>query len=136
MTPVTSHTPPISAIMRAMKQTTLEPGLLRVLQIATLLRVVGVFLIQLPIRYGMALEIRLGPFLILNLFVPLVLLVYVLVPWFQHHLGSAFLPIALLAGSANVILDKYLRVGWLVQPAHQELELLLLTVHVWLILQI
>jgi signal transduction histidine kinase len=119
-----------------MKQTTLEPGVLRVLQIATLLQVVGVFLIRLPIGYSMALEIPLGPFLALNLFVPLVLFVYVSVPWFQYHLGSAFLPLALVVSSANVLLDKYLRVGWLVQPGQQELELLLLTVHLWLVFQI
>jgi signal transduction histidine kinase len=119
-----------------MKQTTLEPGLLRVLQIALLLRLVGVFLIRLPIRYSMALEIRLGPFLVLNLFVPLVLFVYVSIPWFQHKLGSAFLPIALVVSSANVILEKYLSIGWLVQPAQQELEVLLLTVYLWLIFQI
>jgi signal transduction histidine kinase len=119
-----------------MKPTTLEPGLLRVLQIAILLQVVGVFLIQLPIRYSMALEIRFGPLLALNLFVPLVQLVYVSVPWFQHHLGSVFLPLALVVGSVTAIVEKYLRVAWLVQPAQRELELLLTTVHLWLIFQI
>ena len=122
--------------MRGMKPTTLEPGVLRVLQIATLLQVAGVFLIRLPIGYSMAIEIRLGPFLVLSLFVPLVLLAYLWAPWFQQHLGSAFLPIALMVGSANVIVEKYLRVSWLVQPAQQELVLLLLTVYLWLVFQI
>lgn len=118
------------------KQTSLEPGVLRVLQIAILLQVVGVFLIRLPIGYSMAIAIRLGPFLAFNLIVPLVLLVYVTVPWFQHHLRSAFLPIGLVVGSAHVILEKYFRIGWLGQPAQQEFEVLLLTVHMWLIFQI
>ncbi len=119
-----------------MKQTTLEPGILRVFQIAALLQVVSVFLFRLPIGYSLGIEIRLGPFLILNLFVPLVLFVYVSVPWFQHHLGSAFFPLALVVSSANVIVEKYLRVGWLVQPAQQELVVLLLTVYLWLVFQI
>src|SRR6476469_9818488 len=114
------HLPSVLSYV-GMKQTTLEPGVVRVLQITILLQVVGVFLIRLPIGYRLAIEIPLGPFLVLNLFVPLVLLVYVWVPWCQHRLGSAFVPIALLVDSANAILEKYLRVAWLVHPAQQEL---------------
>jgi signal transduction histidine kinase len=41
-----------------------------------------------------------------------------------------------LVDSANVILEKYFRVGWLVHPVQQELVLLLLTVYLWLVFQV
>jgi signal transduction histidine kinase len=133
MTPITSPSTWIGAMMPGMKQSTLEPGVLQGLQCLALLQVVGLF-IRRSIGLSMSIEVPLGEWLALTLFVPLVLLVLTWVPWWRRKLGSAFLPLILVIASTNIILEKYLTLVWFVKPAQQELEALLLMVNLWIML--
>lgn len=120
----------------AIKPSALEPGVLRVLQVATLIQVIGLFILRRPTGLSLGIEVPFGRWLAVTLSVPLVLLLYTWGPWWRQRLGRAFLPLALVIGAANILLDKYLTLAWLVQPAQRELDLLLLIVRLWFIFQL
>lgn len=119
-----------------MKHATLEPGVLRGLQFLALSQVVGQLLVRRPIGHWMSITVPLEQWLTLALFVPLVLVVYTWVPWWRLKLGGAFLPLALVISSTNLVVEKYLTVAWFVQPAQQELAVLLLMVRLWFSFQL
>lgn len=119
-----------------MKQSTLEPGLLQTFRFYA---IVLVFLAPLSLRlFGVSFGIDLAwdRYLLLIMPVPIFLLIYATLPWWQVHLGSAFLPFGLLLLSADALVDKYLTVSWLVSPSMRELTTLLLMLRLWVMFQV
>lgn len=123
-------------MIAAMKRTTLEPGVLRVLQVVVVLQVVALFSSRRLIGLAMGIQVPLSGWIAVTLPVPLLLLVWTWVPWWHQRLGRAFLPLVLTIGSTNLIVEKYLTLAWLVQPTQQELNCLLLMVRLWFIFQV
>src|SRR5213083_1236430 len=99
MTPITSRATCTCAMIRPMKQTTLEPGVVRVIQVSAVVQMVGLFIFRRPIGLTMSIEVPFGRWLALTLCVPVLLLIYTWLPWWRRRLGRAFLTLALVISS-------------------------------------
>ena len=133
MTPGIFRGAPRCGTMSCMKPATLEPGLLRVIQILMLLQILGLPLVRRQVGAGMGVEVPLLPWLFVTVPVPLFLVLYAWHPWWRRTLGRAFLPLLLVIAATNMLVDKYLTLAWVVPP-QQEIEALLLVVRLWFLL--
>ena len=114
-----------------MKQTTLEPGLLRLIQVLTLLHVAAILLVRRSVGVRFGIEVPASAALLAFLVLPIFLVLFMWIPWWREKLGRAFLPIGLVIVSIDILSDKYLTLRWLVPPDQQELELLMLMLRTW-----
>lgn len=119
-----------------MKQRTLEPGLLQILKVVTVMQLLSIVIMRPRVGAAMGVHLPWDRWLWLALPIPLVVLVLAWIPWFHLRLGRAFLPIVLIINSLDTLADKYLTLSLMVVPAQQELDLLLLIVNVWMIMHI
>src|SRR6476660_2324748 len=110
----------------------LEPGLLRLLQIATWAQVIVLPVLRRGAGASLGIDVPLPQWLALSLVGPLLLVVATWTPWVPRTLGRAFLPLVVIIWSTQAILEKYLTVTWLVSPPQQELSALLLAMRMWL----
>ncbi len=67
--------------------------------------------------------------------VVLFVVIYLFVPWFQRHMGSAFLPVALLLLAAQAVFGNYLTLQWMVPPPFRGLASLALMLRAWVLIQ-
>jgi len=114
-----------------MKQTTLEPGLLRLIQFLTVLHVAAILIVRRSVGVRFGIEVPASAALLAFLALPVFLVLFMWLPWWREKLGRAFLPIGLVVVSIDLLLDKYLTLLWLVPPDQQELELLMLMLRTW-----
>ena len=114
-----------------MKQTTLEPGLLRLVQVLTLLHVAAILLVRRSVGVRFGIEVPASAALLAFLALPIFLVLFMWIPWWREKLGRAFLPIGLIIVSIDILSDKYLTLLWLVSPDQQDLELLMLMLRTW-----
>lgn len=114
-----------------MKQSTVEPGLLRLMQVLSVLHVASIILVRRSLGARLGIEVPAGGALLLSLAIPVFLVFYTWIPWWRPKLGRAFVPIGLALISFEIIADKYLSLLWLVPDAEQELELIMLMVRIW-----
>ena len=119
-----------------MKHRTLEPGLLQILKVVTVMQLLSVVVMRPTVGAAMGVHVPWDRWLWLALPIPLVVLILAWIPWFHLRLGRAFLPIVLIINSLDTLADKYLTLSWMVLPAHKELDLLLLIVNVWMIMHV
>jgi signal transduction histidine kinase len=119
-----------------MRYNALEPGLPQVLKFLTIFQVLGFLLLRRPIGAAMGIDVPLGQWLLLTLSVPLFLMVLIWIPWWHKRLGRTYLPLILIIASITLVLSKFFIIGWLVEPAQQELQLLLLLVSSWFGMQV
>src|SRR6476619_2015032 len=102
MTPDIFRGAPRCDTMPCMKPATLEPGLLRVIQILMLLQVLGLPLSRRQVGAIMGVEVPLLPWLLVTMPVPLFLVLYSWHPWPRRTLGRAFLPLLLVIEATNM----------------------------------
>jgi signal transduction histidine kinase len=114
-----------------MRDNTLEPGLPQVLKFLTAYQILGILLLRRPIGAAFGIDVPMGDWLLLTLCVPILLLGLTWIPWFHKKLGRAYLPLLLTITSINLVLDKFFTIAWLIEPAQQELNLILLLVAAW-----
>ena len=114
-----------------MKQTTLEPGLLRLIQVLTVLHVAAILLVRRSVGVRFGIEAPVSAALLAFLALPFFLVLYMWIPWWRDKLGRAFLPIGLVLVSIDILADKFLTLLWLVPPDQQELELVMLMLRIW-----
>ena len=114
-----------------MKQSTLEPGLLRLIQVLSVLHVAVIILLRRSLGVRLGIEVPAGATLLLSLAIPVFLVFFTWIPWWRQKLGWIFLPITLALVSIDILSDKYLTLLWLVPPDQQELELVMLMVRIW-----
>lgn len=114
-----------------MKQSTIEPGLLRLMQILSVLHVGAILLVRRSLGVRLGIEVPSNTTLVVFLAIPVFLVLFTWIPWWRQKLGRSFVPIGLLLVSLDVLLDKYLTLLWLVPPDQQELELVMLMVRIW-----
>ena len=125
----------IYAMMFVMKRTTLEPGLLQTLRVY-----VVIMTILLPFiwhSYSPTLGVE-GSFR--QLFTPgqpvlVFLVVYLFFPWWQQHLGRAFLPVAYILLAAQAVFGNYLTLVWLVPAPLRDSAALMLMMRAWSLIQ-
>jgi signal transduction histidine kinase len=114
-----------------MKQTTLEPGLLQVLRVF----VVGTLLLLPLISGGIStltgVKAPLGGFLTPGHPVLVLMVFYLMVPWWQKHMGRFFLPVAILLLAMQAVFGNYLALLWLVPPPARAEIALLFMVRIW-----
>src|SRR5919197_279889 len=100
-----------------MKQRTLEPSLVQLLRIYTIISAV-----LIPLLWRMlssTLGVRTSSLLVFihpGEPVLLFLVVYLSVPWWQRIMGRLFLPVALLLLAAQSVLGNYLTLQWFIPP--------------------
>ena len=109
----------------------LEPGLLRLMQALTILHVAVIIIVRRSLGARLGIEVPAGGTLLLSLGIPVFLVFFTWMPWWRQKLGRIFVPICLALVSIDVLSDKYLTLLWLVPPAQQELELVMLMVRIW-----
>ena len=114
-----------------MKRTTLEPGLLRLIQILSVFHVASILVIRRLLGARFGIEVPAGGTLLLSLAIPIFLVFFTWIPWWREKLGRVFLPIGLALISIEIITDKYLTLLWLVPPDQQDLELIMLMMRIW-----
>src|SRR5262245_22697738 len=119
-----------------MKQRTLESGLVQILKVVTLMQLLSVVVLSPTVGAAMGVLVLCFRWLWVALPVPLLVLGLAWIPWFDLRLGRLFLPIVLVINSLDTLADKYLTLSWMVVPAQQELDLLLLIVNVWMIMHV
>jgi signal transduction histidine kinase len=119
-----------------MRYNALEPGLPQVLKFLTIFQVLGILLLRRPVGAAMGIDVPLGPWLLLTLSVPCLLMVLIWIPWWHKRLGRTYLPLIVITASITLVLGKFFTIGWLVEPAQQELQLLLLLVSSWFGMQV
>ncbi len=110
--------------------------MVRVIRILTLAVAVGPLLLRRPVGTMMGITLPLATWLLFALPAPLVLLALAWWPAAPRRLGRAFLPIILVLGSVNFILEKYITLAWLTPPASHQLNSLLLLVRLWFIFHV
>lgn len=118
-----------------MKQTALEPGLLNTLRVY----VIGTTIL-LPFvwqRFSPAFGVQgtLAQFITPGEAVLVLLVIYLLVPWWQSRMGRLFLPVAFLLLASHVIVGNYLTLKWLVPPPMRGYAALALLLHAWVTIQ-
>src|SRR5438045_3843924 len=99
-----------------MKQTTLEPGLLPAFRLYMVVSVAALPFFLRLVGASFGINVAWDRYLLLILPVPLFLVLYTSVPWWQRRLGRPFLPVGLVLFSAQAIVEKYLTLGSLVAP--------------------
>src|SRR5215510_2200032 len=114
-----------------MKQSTLEPGFLRLLQILSILHVAVILLVRRSLGVRLGIEVPSNGTLVIFLAIPVLLVFFTWIPWWRQKLGRSFVPIILALVSIDILSDKYLTLLWLVPPDQQELELVMLMVRIW-----
>ena len=114
-----------------MKQSTLEPGLLRLMQILSILHVAVILLVRRSVGVRLGIEVPSNGTLVIFLVIPVFLVFFTWIPWWSQKLGRSFVPIILALISIDILSDKYLSLLWLVPPDQQELELIMLMVRIW-----
>jgi signal transduction histidine kinase len=119
-----------------MKKNALEPGLLQIIKFLTVIEVLYILVVRRVTGAAMGVEVPLDRWLVLSLTIPIFMVAFTWIPWWQDRLGRAFLPIAILIFAIGSILAKYLTLAWLVPPQQQELETLLLVVNLWVLMQV
>ena len=118
-----------------MKQTALEPGLLNTLRVY----VIGTTIL-LPFvwqRFSPALGVQgtLAQFITPGMAVLVILVIYLLFPWWQSQMGRLFLPVAFLLLASHVVVGNYLTLQWLVPPPMRGYAALALMLHAWVTIQ-
>jgi signal transduction histidine kinase len=106
----------------------LEPGLLRVLRILTLVQVVGSPLVRRVAAGAMGVELPWFPYFAVSMPVPLVLLALVWIPGIARRVGSRLLPVIAALECLHLMTEKAVLVGWLVAPAQRDLLGLMMVV--------
>lgn len=114
----------------------LEPGLIRSIQLYVLLQLLILPLLRRLVGESLGFSVAIDLWLLLVLPVPLLLFLLAWVPWLRETLGQAFLPTIVILTSAQAVGEKYLTLIWLTMPEHQELNALLLMLRMWLTLHI
>ena len=114
-----------------MKRPDLDPSVLRVVRIATIAQAFAVLVLRRSVAGHIGIDVPLVQWLAVTLTVPLLLVAYTWIPWWQRRLGRAFLPLFLVIAATNLVVDKYLTLAWIVAPEARELTGLLLIVRVW-----
>jgi len=114
-----------------MKQTMLEPGLLRLMRVLSILHVAAILIVRRSLGARLGIEVPAGGTLLLSLAIPVFLVLFTWIPWWRQKVGRIFVPITLALVSIDVLSDKYLTLLWLVPPDQQELELVMLMVRIW-----
>jgi signal transduction histidine kinase len=114
-----------------MKQTMLEPGLLRLMRVLSILHVAAILIVRRSLGARLGIEVPAGGTLLLSLAIPVFLVFFTWIPWWRQKLGQIFVPLTLALVSIDVLSDKYLTLLWLVPPDQQELELVMLMVRIW-----
>jgi signal transduction histidine kinase len=99
----------------------LEPGLLRVLRILTLLQVLGAPLVRRTAAGTMGVGLPLPPFFEVSMPVPLLLLALVWIPVLTRRLGPRLLPVIAWLECLHLLTVRAVVVGWLVAPAQRDL---------------
>ena len=111
-----------------------EPGLVRTFQWLSVVLVILQPLLQGALSRVVGVADRINP--LVMLIIPLLLLAYSWVPWFQGRLGELYLPIGLFAYAANNLFTKDLTLQWLTSPSALMSAMLLLTMRVWIMMQV
>jgi signal transduction histidine kinase len=122
-------------MMFVMKQTTLEPGLLQTLRVYVI--VVTILIPFIWHSYSPMLGVE-GSFQ--RLITPgqpvlVFLVIYLFLPWWQQHMGRAFLPLAFILLAAQSVFGNYLTLQWLVPPPMREAAALMLMLRAWSLIQ-
>jgi signal transduction histidine kinase len=114
-----------------MKQTPLEPGLLQVMRVFVVVSLLLLPLIWRAISKLTGIEAPLGGFLTPGEPVLLFMVLYLIVPWWQRHMGRFFLPVAILLLAMQAIFGNYLGLFWLVPPPARPEIALIFMVRIW-----
>lgn len=111
-----------------------EPGLVRTFQWLSVVLVILQPLLQGALSRVIGVADPINP--LVTLIIPVLLVAYSWVPWFQGHLGQLYLPIGLIVYAANNLLTKDLTLQWLTSPSALMSGMLLLTMRVWIMMQV
>lgn len=119
-----------------MKSTTIEPGMLRMLQLSAIIVMVLMPFVRRLYTTTLGISAPFEHYLIVMLPGAILLNAYVWLPWPRTHLKQAFLPIGIGLFAAVAIVEKQLSISWLSPISVQELAVLLLTLRIWLTFQV
>jgi signal transduction histidine kinase len=111
------------AIMRGMKGSSVEPGLLRVFRWYAGIRFVlyllaGLRFLLIP-DVAQRIDFDPNPYLWITLFGTAILLAYLSIPWLQQKMGRAYLPVGIILAASSLILERVLTPSfgiWFWQP--------------------
>ena len=119
-----------------MKSTTIEPSMLRVLQISALTATLLLPALQRWFSTTMGIAAPLNHYLIVMTPAALLLNAYVWLPWPQRSLKQAFLPIGIVLFAVAAIIEKHITIVWLTPLPVRDLAVLLMNLRVWLAFQV
>lgn len=126
----------VTVTVTGVKQTNIEPGVLRILQLTATLGLLVLPIVRRWFTTSMGMAAPLDLFLALTLPGMVILNAYIWLSWPRRWLGRAFLPVGLVLFLANAIIEKQLTLTRLAPPGQQDLIVLLTTLRVWLTFQI
>src|SRR5919198_2311158 len=114
-----------------MKQTPLEPGLLQALRVFVVATLLLLPLAWQAISTLTGIGAPLGGFLTPSEPVLVLMVLYLIVPWWQRHMGRFFLPVAILLLAMQAIFPSYLALFWLGPPPARAEMALIFMVRIW-----
>ena len=121
--------------MFVMKQTTLEPGLLQTLRVYVIVTTILIPFIWHSYSPTLGVEGRLQRLITPGQPVLVFLVIYLFLPWWQHRMGRAFLPVAFILLAAQAVFGNYLTLQWLVPAPMREAAALMLMLRAWSLIQ-
>ena len=119
----------------AMKQSTLEPGLLQTLRVYVVLIAVLLPIIWRSFSQTLGVEGTLQQFVTPGMPLILLLLIYMWFPGLEQRMGRLFVPVGFLLLAAQAILGNYLTLQWLVPPPMRDFTAVALMMRTWVMIQ-
>ena len=120
----------------AMKSTTIEPGMLRVLQIWAVSVLVLLPVVRRGFTTSMGIAAPLEQYLLVMMPGAILLNAFVWLPWPRRSLGRAFLPVTITLFATIALIEKHFSITWLMAAPMRDLAVLLMTLRVWLTFQV
>jgi signal transduction histidine kinase len=125
----------IYAMIFVMKQSPLEPGLLQTLRVYVVVTTILLSFLWRSYSPMFGVEGSLQRLITPGQPVLVFLVIYLFFPWWQQHMGRAFLPVAFILLAAQSVFGNYLTLQWLVAPPMQEAAALILMMRAWSLIQ-